>query len=151
VLEAAADLRAAGPRNDRSIPDTKPAVTRAGPLPLAGQAEDDVADSRIGVGEGRRRGACRIDLDDREVAVAVDAADGSGRGATVAERHGDLVTAQVVGVGQDAAVGDDDAATADPAADPDDGGSGRAVHGADRGGELFEGGHVAGFASVAGS
>ena len=50
-----------------------PAVTRAGTGAGRGEAEDDVADRGLGVGPGERRGAGRVDLDDREIAVGIDA------------------------------------------------------------------------------
>ena len=47
--------------------------------------------------------AGRVDVDDREVAVAVPAGNGPARATAVSERDGDFVAAQVVGVGQDLA------------------------------------------------
>ncbi len=68
----------------------------------------------------------------------VDVADGR---AAVGERDGDLVAAQVVGVGQDLAVGDDYAGAALVAADPDDRRTGAGGGALDRGLEIVDKAH----------
>ena len=103
--------------------DTRPNVTRSVPpvvaaAPNTALPRPSVAPSSRPV-DGARAGG--VDGDDREVAVGVDAGHGALRRASVAERHGHLAAAQVVGVGQDPAVGDDDAGAAGMAADGDDG------------------------------
>src|SRR5436190_19501533 len=141
VLDAAADLCPAGAA-ERALDAGHETGRHAGGAVAAGrQAEDDVADRGIGVREAERRGARRVDVDDREVPVTVDAADLADGRTAITEGDGDLVAAEIVGIGQDAAVGDDNAAAADSAADPDDARGGGVGDGADRGGELFEGGH----------
>src|SRR5262249_44433689 len=141
VLDAAADLgatRTAG----RSLDARDEAGGDPGRAVAAGpQPEDGVADGGIGVREGQRGRAGGVDVDDREIAVRVDAADRTDGGPAVAERDGDLVAAEIVGGGQDAAGGHDDAAAADPAADANDAAGSRVGDRADGGGELFEGGH----------
>ena len=131
-----------GPRNVCSMADTVPAVTRAAPAPVAARPKttSPMAASASDQASGRRPG--RVDLDDREVAVRIDAADRAALRSAVAERDGDLVAAEVVGVGEDAAVGDDDAAAAVALADADDGRAGRLVDAADRAGKIVEDGHV---------
>ncbi len=122
-------------------------LDRAGDPPAARAAEraldagDEAdGDARRAAGRGRgaehrradagcpspyreRRGAGRVDLDDREVAVPVDAGDPPGRGPAIGEANGGLAAAQVVGVRDDAAVGDDDARAALPLPDADDRGT----------------------------
>ena len=107
------------------------------------EAEDDVADRRLGVGPRERRGAGGVDVDHGEIAVGIDAEDGATRRSSVAEGHGDLVAPEVVGVGQDAAVTDDDAAAAHAAADPDHCRPGAVMNGADGAGKIVEDGHRA--------
>ncbi len=85
----------------------------------------------------------RVDVDDREIAVAVPAGHGPARATAVSERDGDFVAAQVVGVGQDLAVGDDDAGAARPAADPDDGRADAVGDRGDGGLEFFDDCHGA--------
>ena len=96
-------------------------------------------------GRGRRprdrRDAGRVGLDDRQVAVPVDALDGAAGGAAVGEADGDLATAEVVGIGEDAAVGDDDAGAAETGTDPDDGRADGDGDGRDGLLELAEHGH----------
>ena len=68
--------RPPGPRNDARPDDTKPNVTRAPPPIGRRRAEDGLADARRAVGTPVDRcRAGRVDRDDREVAVGVDAAD----------------------------------------------------------------------------
>ena len=64
-------------------------------------------------------------------------------GAPAGEPDGDLAATQVVGIGQDAAVGDDDAGAADTGADPDDGRADGRGDGGDGLLELVEHGHDA--------
>jgi hypothetical protein len=61
-----------------------------------------------------------VDVDDRQVAVTIEAGHRADEAAPVREGDGDLIPAKVVGVGEDLARGDDDAGAARPAADPDD-------------------------------
>ena len=87
--------------------------------------EDGTADAERGaVGPVERGGTGRVDVDDREVAVAVPAGNGPARATAVSERDGDFVATQVVGVGQDLARGDHDAGATRAPADADDGWSG---------------------------
>ncbi len=113
--------RPPGPRKERDTEDTSPNVTRAPPPNVAATPNTGVADREAVAGAPRdARRAGRVDLHDRQVAVRVDAGHGAARRATVGERDGDFATAQVVGVGQDLAVGDDHARPAPVAADADD-------------------------------
>ena len=84
----------------------------------------------------------RVDVDDREIAVAVIAGDRPDEPATVGEGDRHLVAAQVVGVGQDLAGGDHDAGSAGAAADPDDGRADPLRDGGDGRLEFFDGAHV---------
>ena len=121
-------------------------MTRVPPPWLALGAEDGGPDGEVGaVGPGDRGRAGGVDVDDREVAVAVPAGDGAARATAVGERDGDFVAAQVVGIGQDLAVGDDDAGAARAAADPDDGRADALGDGGDGGLELFDDAHGFGF------
>ena len=86
-------------------------------------------------------GAGRIDVHDGEIAVAIDAGHGPARATAVSERDGDFVAAQVVCVGQDLAVGDDDAGAAAAAADPDDAGADAIGDSGNGGLEVFEDAH----------
>ena len=133
--------RPPGPRKARSAEDTKPNETRGPPDGVAAAANTAAPIVAPPVGPGDRRRAAGVDLDDREVAVPVDAGDGAAGGAAVGEADRDLAAAQVVGVGEDAAVGDDDAGAAEPGADPDDGRTGGARDGGDGLLELGEDGH----------
>ena len=113
--------RPPGPRNARRHAETRPNVTRDAAADGGRGAEDGRAHvERVAGAPGDRRGAGRVDRDDREVAVGVDAGDGAARGSPVGEGDRDLVAAQVVGVGQDLAVGDDDAGATAVSADADD-------------------------------
>ena len=117
-------------------------MTRVPPPWLAPAPKTARPDGEVGAvrpGDGGRAG--RVDVDDREVAVAVPARDGPARATAVSERDGDFVAAQVVGIGQDLAVGDDDAGAAGPAADPDDGRSDALGDGGDGGLQVFDGAH----------
>ena len=142
MLDAAVDPPAARaaerPRDRRheAERDARPAtVAGAGP-------EDGAADGeRRAVAPLERGRAGRVDVDDREIAVAVPAGDGPARATAVSERDGDFVAAQVVGVGQDLARGDDDAGAARAAADPDDGWAGALGDGGDGGLEFFDDAH----------
>ena len=132
--------RPPGPRNERATDDTKPTVTRAPPpkvaaAPKTGSPTTPPSPER----PGDRRGAGGVDRDDREVAVRVDAADLAARRSPVAERDGDLAATKVVGVGQDLAVGDDDAGPAAVATDPHDRRSDALGDRGDRRTELFDG------------
>ena len=134
-----------GPRNARATAETRPNVTRR-PAAVRGRGAEDGAcrsSSAAPSPQASGGGAGRVDLDDREVAVAVDAGDGAARPPAVGEGDGDLVAAQVVGVGQDRAVGDDDAGAAGAAADPDDGWADALGDGGDGGLEFLDGAHVA--------
>src|SRR6187401_231302 len=106
------------------------------------RAEYRGADAQLGAvgpGDGRRAGG--IDVDDREVAVAVPAGNGPARATAVSERDGDFVAAQVVGVGQDLARREDDAGAARAATDPDDGWAGALRDRGDGGLEFFDDAH----------
>jgi hypothetical protein len=108
-----------------------------------GGAEDGRADRELGaVGPLDCGGARGVDLHDGEIAVAVDARDRAAGPAAISEGDGHLIAAQVVGVGQDRALGDHDAGAARAAADPDDGGADAFRDGRDGGLEFFDGGHV---------
>ena len=85
--------------------------------------------------------AGRVDVDDREVAVAIPAGDRAAGPTAVGEGDGDLVAAQVVGIGQDLAVGDDDAGAARAATDPDDGRADALGDRGDGGLEFFDDAH----------
>ena len=115
----------------------------AGPATVAGPgAEDGGPDAQVGaVRPGDRGRAGGVDVDDREVAVAVPAGDGAAGATAVGEGHGDLVAAQVVGIGQDLAVGDDDAGAARAATDPDDGRADALGDRGDGGLEFFDDAH----------
>ena len=95
---------------------------------------------RSGLGRpGDGLDVARVDLDRGEVEVGVDARHAAALAAAVGERHGDLVAAQVVGVGEHAAGADDDAAAAPPpAAQADDGGADSLGRGLDGGREIGE-------------
>ena len=142
MLDAAVDLATTGPA-ERPGHGRHETERHAGAATVAGPgAEDRGPDAeRLTVAplEGRRGGG--VDVDDREVAVAVPAGNGAAEAATVGERDGDLVTAQVVGIGQDLAGGDDDAGAARAAADPDDRWADAVGDGGDGGLEVFDGGH----------
>src|SRR5207248_11756232 len=72
-----------------------------------------------------RRRVAGVELEDREVEVAVAAHEAGALAPAVGEDDAGAVAAEVVGGGQDAALGDHDAGAAAPArADPDDGGPG---------------------------
>src|SRR4029079_15843226 len=89
-----------------------------------------------------RGAAVRVVADDGDGAVTVDTEDLAAGRAAVPERDGHLVAAEVMGVRQDAAVGDNHAAAAGPLADPDQGRAGRGGDAADRVRELVEDGHA---------
>ena len=142
VLDAAGDPPAAGPRNARATAETRPNVTRVPPPWLAPAPKTAVPTARAAPSphsSGGRAGG--VDVDDREVAVAVPAGDRAARLPAVGERDGDLVAAQVVGVGQDLAGGDDDAGAAGAAADPDDGWADALGDGGDGGLEFLDDAH----------
>ena len=107
------------------------------------RAEHRGADARLPVAVSERRGAGRVDLDDREVAVPVDAGDPPGRGPAIGEANGGLATAQVVGVRDDATVGDDHARATLALADADDRGTHLSCDRRDGRLELFEDAHGA--------
>jgi len=121
VLEAARDLATAGPaerarhRGDRAPGDPRAAARgRRGP-------EDHGADvDRAAVRPIEGLDLAGVDRDDGEVAVPIDPADLAAGRAAVGEGDRDLVATDVVGVGQNLAVGDDDARPALPRADADD-------------------------------
>ena len=117
-------------------------MTRGAPLTVAAtpNTADPIA-SDAAVAPGDRRGTGRVDCHDREIAVAIDTGHGAAGRAPVGERDGDLVAAQVVGIGQDLAVGDDDAGAAGVAPDADDGGAGGGGDGTDGRAEFFDDAH----------
>src|SRR4029079_7515986 len=107
LSQAAADLRSAGAA-ERALDGRDRAGRDPGGSALGGsETEDDVTDAGVGLGPAERRGAGRLDADDGEVAVTVDTEDLAAGRAAVPERDGHLVAAEVMGVRQDAAVGDD--------------------------------------------
>ncbi len=115
--------RPRGPRKVRPV-----ALTVAGGDPEAAVAEPaDGVDGLAEVGDPAPLGdggVAGVDPHDGEVAVDVVAGHGAGLPAAVGEGHGDLGAPQVVGVGDDGAGLDDDAAAPAPVAtDADDGGS----------------------------
>ena len=86
-----------------------------------GPGEDDrPGGGPVAIGPGDGLCAGRVDRDDREVAVHVDTGEAACRRSAVGERHGDLVAADVVGVGEDLAIGDDDTGAAQAGSDADD-------------------------------
>ena len=126
-----------GPFNGRDEPerDARPAGrSRCG-------RKDRGADRGAPRRPGDRRDVRRVDLHDGEIAVPVDALGGAAGDPAVGEPDGHLRTAQVVGVGEDAAVADDDAGAAEPGTDPDDGRADGACDGGDGFLELFKDGH----------
>ena len=127
--------RPPGPRNARSTDDTKPNETRAPPDGRRGGREHGGADGAVPDDQAIGGAPVVSTLDDGQVAVPVDALGGADGGPAAGEADGDLAAAQVVGVGEHAAVGDDDAGTAKAGADPDDG---RADGGGDGGDGLLE-------------
>ena len=136
--------RPPGPRKARSTDDTKPNETRAPPDGVAAAANTAVPMVAPCRRPGERRHAGGVDLDDGEVAVPVDGLDGADVGAAAGEPDGHLRAAEVVGVGEDAALGDDDAGAALAGADPDDGRADRGGDGGDGVLELGENGHGCG-------
>ena len=114
--------RPRGPRNERLADETVPKVTRSPRPPGLARANTGVpmpARLRVAPVDGRR--VAGVDLDHGEVAVGVGPGDAAALAAAVGEADGGLVPAQVVGVGEDAALGDDDAGAHAPAAsDADD-------------------------------
>ena len=133
--------RPPGPRNARSTDDTNPNETRAPPDGVAAAANtaDPIVAPPVDQAIGVRAG--RVDGHDGEVAVPVDAGDGAAGRAAVGEADGHLAAAEVVGVGQDGTVGDDDAGAAGAGPDPDDGRGGGGRDGGDGLLELGEHGH----------
>ena len=142
VLDAAVDPPTAGaaecPRDRRHE-----AEGHAGPAPVAGAGPEDRGPDRQAVPGApvERRGGAGVDIDDREVALAVVAGHRADEAAAVGEGHGDLVAAEVVGVGQDLARGEDDARAAGAAADPDDRRADPLGDGGDGGLEFFDDAH----------
>ena len=81
----------------------------------AADGDDQLADlERVGLADGRRRQAGRVDLDDGQVGQRVDAVDGAGQDPPVLELDVELLAAlDDVVVGQDPAVAVEDDARAD--------------------------------------
>jgi hypothetical protein len=105
-------------------------------------AEDGSSETdAVGGAPLERCRALGVDADHGQVAVAVDRLDRADLAAPVGEGHGDLAAAQVVGIGEDAAVADDDAGSALVATDRDDRRAGALGKGCDGGLELVEQGH----------
>ena len=129
--------RPPGPRKARSTDETNPNETRAPPVGVAAAAKTAEPIVATPDAQATRRDVGRVDLHDGEVAVPVDTLGGAAGGPAVGEPDGHLGSAQVVGVGEDAAVADDDAGAAEPGADPDDGGADRHRDGGDGFLELF--------------
>ena len=106
VLDAALDPPATGAtegtrdRGHKSERHSRSAaVARSG-------AEDRRPDSKCGtVAPLERRCIGGVDVDRRKIAFAVEAGDGAADASAVGERDGDLVTADVVGIGDDLARG----------------------------------------------
>jgi hypothetical protein len=84
------------------------------------EAEDRRADGRRGIAPLDRGRVGRVDGDHREVTVRVDARDRAAGSATVGKGDRDLLAAKVVGIGEDLAIGDDDARSALVPANADD-------------------------------
>ena len=128
--------RPRGPRNERPVALNQP-ERRAQAAPAGvGEREHGLADAdragALGVPRDRRRVA-GVHRDRREVEVGVRAGDPAVLGAAVGERHRHLLAAQHVRVGEDDAVGRDDAGAAAPAAaEADDGGADRFGRAGDR-------------------
>jgi nucleoside-diphosphate-sugar epimerase len=126
---------------------------RAQPAPArVGEREHGLAGAQVLEGgglplDGRR--AAGVDRDHGDVERVVEAGDPAERDLAVGAPHGDLVAAQHVRVGQHAALADDDARAAAPAApEPDDGGPDPLAHRCHRGLQLFEEtGHMESLAS----
>ena len=124
VLDAARDPATAGPAEARDTDETRP---ERDPRPPPERAAAPNTASR-------RRAPCRRPRERRAPAVSTSRTARSPSASTAVtlpqvggrrRSDRDLVAAEVVGVGQDAAVGDDDAGAARRRADPDDGRAGR--------------------------
>ena len=100
-------------------------------------------DRGLAVAVAQRCRTAGVDLDDREVAVPVDARDPPGRGPAIGEADRGLAAAEVVGVRDDAAVRDDDAGAALPLPDADHRGTDLLGDRRDGRLELFEDAHDA--------
>ena len=137
VLQRPGDAPAAGaaegPLHGRDEPERDARAAGRGGCGRKDRGADRGAARR----PGDRRDIGRVDLHDGEIAVPVDALGDAARDPAVGEPDGHLGTAQVVGVGEDAAVADDDAGAAEPGADPDDGRTDGASDGGDGFLELF--------------
>ena len=104
VLDAARDppaARAAERARDRRHGPEGDARARRRGVAAAPKTAAPSGDA-VAVAPLERRRAGGVDVDDGEVAVAVDAGDRADVAAAVGEGDGDLVAAQVVGVGEDA-------------------------------------------------
>ena len=137
--------RPPGPRNARDTDETRPNVTRSVPAPVAAAPKDRGPDRQgpvLAGSPGDRGGAGRVDADDRKVTVGIHAGHGAPGGSTVGKGDGDLRAAEVMGVGQDLAVSDDDAGSTAVAANADDGRAYRRGHMADGIGKIGERAHV---------
>ena len=138
ALDAPATRAAERPRHGRDEPERDASLAT-----MRGRCAEDRGpdDGRRGRAPLERLGAGGIDGHDCEVAIAIDAGDDAALATTVDEAHGDLVTAQVVGIGQDDAIGDHDARTAGAAADADDGWADALGDGDDAGLDLVKDAH----------
>ena len=135
--------RPPGPRNERAIDETKPTVTLAPPPNVAAAPKTGVpTDADSGVAPLQRRGARCVDGDDGEIAVRIDPSDLAPRRSPIGERDRDLTAAQVVGVGQDLAIGDDDAGSASVAPHAHDRRSDALRDGRDGSAQFIKGAHV---------
>ena len=142
MLEAAGDL--AAPRAAEGALDAAHHAEGDARAAVGGAADREHDVARLGglVGPGQRRCARGVDLEHDEVAVGVDRRHLALHGPAVGE--GDLggAVAQVVGVGEDVPVGDDDPAPA--ARGPADAHDGRGGGGEGGAGRLAEGGGLGG-------
>jgi hypothetical protein len=107
----------------------------------AGAEDGGTNGKRIAIAPVERSGTGGVDIDDDKVAVGVEARDGADDSAPIRECHSDLVTPEVVGVGQDLAGRQDDTRTTGAASDPDDGWADALRDGTNGGLEVFDGGH----------
>ena len=112
--------RPPGPRKERPVAETRPKVVRRPRPPGLARANTGVPTETPGGGivlPGDRRGLAGVDGDRGDVEVGVGARDLPVGGVTAGEADRDLLAAQDVRVGQDAARCDDDAGARAPTRD----------------------------------
>ena len=114
------------------------APRRPAPVATGGDGDDDVAGLDRLVGPGSGGDVAGVDVEHDEVAVDVAADDRPLHGPPVGEAHLGGLVAQVVGVGQHPARGDDEAAAPPVAADGDDRRAGVAADRADQIAQLLD-------------